>query len=207
MVSAAPYDTEFHVHINSPNVVSIDVPIGVIGSSGGGGGLGSSGISSGNRGSQTANTTLNNNDNNTSSTTTATTTTNDNANTNATTNSSSSTANPARVTTVTLPTTSTQTRSTSRPQVHIGNIPVLGMPTGWNGRVIPSNNVSSFDRFLPCNSHHIREPDSSNSSNNDNGSNNTTASAPTLANRNNPSVGKLNILHHYYIKTASHAFC
>ncbi|XP_023302811.2 large proline-rich protein bag6-B isoform X6 [Lucilia cuprina] len=95
-------------------------------------------------------------------------------------------ANPARVTTATLPTTSTQTRSTSRPQVHFGNIPVLGMPTGWNGRVLPSNNVSSFDRFLPCNSHHIREPETANNNaaNNDNGSNNATASGP--ANRNNP---------------------
>ncbi|KNC34293.1 hypothetical protein FF38_05962 [Lucilia cuprina] len=180
VVSAAPFDTEFHVHINTPNVVSIDVPIGVSASnnssSGGSGG--------GTQASQATSTTLNNNDSN------ATTTTNDNTNTNTTTNSSSSssssTANPARVTTATLPTTSTQTRSTSRPQVHFGNIPVLGMPTGWNGRVLPSNNVSSFDRFLPCNSHHIREPETANNNaaNNDNGSNNATASGP--ANRNNP---------------------
>ncbi|XP_037819756.1 LOW QUALITY PROTEIN: large proline-rich protein BAG6 [Lucilia sericata] len=188
VVSAAPFDTEFHVHINTPNVVSIDVPIGVSGSSN----SSSGGSGGGTQASQTTSTTLNNNDSNatTTSTATATNTTNDNANTNTTTNSSSSssssTANPARVTTATLPTTSTQTRSTSRPQVHFGNIPVLGMPTGWNGRVLPSNNVSSFDRFLPCNSHHIREPETANNNaaNNDNGSNNATASGP--ATRNNP---------------------
>lgn len=188
VVSAAPFDTEFHVHINTPNIVSIDVPIGVSGSSSGGG----------TQASQTTNSTLNNNDNNattTTSTETATTTTNDNTNTNTTTNSSSSsTANPARVTTATLPTTSTQTRSTSRPQVHFGNIPVLGMPTGWNGRVLPSNNVSSFDRFLPCNSHHIREPETASNAANDNGSNNAAASGP--ANRSNPAMGKLLICVH-----------
>ncbi|XP_065362467.1 large proline-rich protein BAG6 isoform X2 [Calliphora vicina] len=185
VVSAAPFDTEFHVHINTPNIVSIDVPIGVSGSSSGGGGT---------QASQTANSTLNNNDNNattTTSTATATTTTNDNTNTNTTTNSSSSsTANPARVTTATLPTTSTQTRSTSRPQVHFGNIPVLGMPTGWNGRVLPSNNVSSFDRFLPCNSHHIREPETASNAANDNGSNNA-AAAPGPANRSNPAMANI----------------
>lgn len=59
-----------------------------------------------------------------------------------------------RVTTATHPTTSTQTRSTARPQVHISNLPPSQM---WNARVIPANMVSSFDRFLPCSSHHIRE--------------------------------------------------
>lgn len=190
VVSAAPFDTEFHVHINTPNVVSIDVPIGISGSSGGGGGVAGAASAS-------SQATSNNNDNNTTtSTATTTSTTNDNnTNTNTTTNSSSSsssssTANPARVTTATLPTTSTQTRSTSRPQVHFGNIPVLGMPTGWNGRVLPNNNVSSFDRFLPCNSHHIREPETGNNATNDNGTNNATASASTGNNRNHPTMGK-----------------
>lgn len=162
------------------------MPISVSGSSGGDGVVST-------QASQTTNTNLNNNDNNATSSATAasTTSTNDNANTNTTTNSSSSsTANPARVTTATLPTTSTQTRSTARPQVHFGNIPVLGMPTGWNGRVLPSNNVSSFDRFLPCNSHHIRESETANNATNDNGSNNT-ASATPPTNRNNPTMGKL----------------
>lgn len=151
VVSAAPFDTEFHVHINSPNVVSIDVPIG--------------GPSLAAAAGQSRTTGTNNADNNATAATadnnTATPgTTTPPASDNATTTSSPSTppnANPARVTTATLPTTSTQTRSTARPQVHIGNIPVLSMPPGWNGRALPTNNVSSFDRFLPCNSHHVRD--------------------------------------------------
>ncbi|KAM7358973.1 uncharacterized protein ACRADG_003747 isoform 2-T4 [Cochliomyia hominivorax] len=192
VVSAAPFDTEFHVHINTPNVVSIDVPIGISGSSGGGGiGLGI--------GTQATNSTSNNNNDSsttiaTSTTTTTSSSSNDNnTNTNATTNSSSSsssTANPARVTTATLPTTSTQTRSTSRPQVHFGNIPVLGMPAGWNGRVLPNNNVSSFDRFLPCNSHHIREPETANNTSNDNGTTNN-VNPSTTGNRNNPTMANI----------------
>lgn len=61
-----------------------------------------------------------------------------------------------RVTTATHPTTSTQTRSTARPQIH-----VTGLPTGQVRNLrpvpIPSMQLSSFDRYLPCNSHHIRE--------------------------------------------------
>lgn len=147
VVSAAPFDTEFHVHINSPNVVSIDVPIG------------GPTTNSQNRNTESDNTGSSDNAGAAASTTPSTTA-NDNAAATTSNNSTSSptgNTNPARVTTATLPTTSTQTRSTSRPQVHIGNIPVLGMPPGWNGRVLPTNNVSSFDRFLPCNSHHVRD--------------------------------------------------
>ncbi|KAI5700647.1 hypothetical protein M8J75_001596 [Diaphorina citri] len=48
----------------------------------------------------------------------------------------------ARGNTQTHPTTSTQTRSTSRPQIHLA-------------RTI-QNHLRTFDPFLPCNSHHIR---------------------------------------------------
>ncbi|KAM7358977.1 uncharacterized protein ACRADG_003747 isoform 6-T8 [Cochliomyia hominivorax] len=115
----------------------------------------------------------------------------DNTNTNSSNNNGAGgRANPARVTTATLPTTSTQTRSTSRPQVHFGNIPVLGMPAGWNGRVLPNNNVSSFDRFLPCNSHHIREPETANNTSNDNGTTNN-VNPSTTGNRNNPTMANI----------------
>ncbi|XP_053955682.1 large proline-rich protein bag6-B isoform X1 [Anastrepha ludens] len=77
----------------------------------------------------------------------------------------------------TLPTTSTQTRSTSRPQLQIGGIPA----NGWNGRFIPANMISAFDRFLPCNSHHIREPES-------NANNNSTAGANVTTNNASPQI-------------------
>ncbi|XP_061392235.1 mucin-19 [Musca vetustissima] len=176
VVSAAPFDTEFHVHINSPNVVSIDVPIGAAATGAAASGTGGT-----------------NSDN--AAPTTTSTGSNDNA-TATTANSTSSTtgnnANPARVTTATLPTTSTQTRSTSRPQVHIGNIPVLGMPPGWNGRVLPANNVSSFDRFLSCNSHHVRDhqgnANNDNTGRNTNQNNTSTSGLGSLAARNRANI-------------------
>ncbi|XP_030572333.1 large proline-rich protein bag6-B isoform X3 [Drosophila novamexicana] len=67
----------------------------------------------------------------------------------------------------TLPTTATQTRSTSRPQIQIGG------NNNWAGRIAPTH--TAFDRFLPCNSHHIREPETliqHNNNNNNNNSNN-----------------------------------
>ncbi|KAH8257471.1 hypothetical protein KR038_010403 [Drosophila bunnanda] len=69
----------------------------------------------------------------------------------------------------TLPTTSTQTRSTSRPQIQIGG------NNNWGGRIAPTH--TAFDRFLPCNSHHIREPEHLH--------HNTNASGITNNNRSN----------------------
>ncbi|XP_039485797.1 large proline-rich protein BAG6 isoform X8 [Drosophila santomea] len=67
----------------------------------------------------------------------------------------------------TLPTTSTQTRSTSRPQIQIGG------NNNWGGRIAPTH--TAFDRFLPCNSHHIREPEQLLQNNNTNRSTSTAA--------------------------------
>ncbi|GAB0100361.1 hypothetical protein DMENIID0001_163930 [Sergentomyia squamirostris] len=63
-------------------------------------------------------------------------------------------SNQPRVTTVTLPTTSTQTRSTARQQMHTGNLPIGQLR---NFRPTTDSIFSAFDRFLPCNSHHIRD--------------------------------------------------
>lgn len=60
-----------------------------------------------------------------------------------------------RVTTATHPTTSTQTRSTARPQAHA----TTGIPVGQIRNLRPAMQLSSFDRYLPCNSHHIHEPE------------------------------------------------
>ncbi|XP_070135672.1 large proline-rich protein BAG6 isoform X6 [Drosophila bipectinata] len=74
----------------------------------------------------------------------------------------------------TLPTTSTQTRSTSRPQIQIGG------NNNWGSRIAPTH--TAFDRFLPCNSHHIREPEPQNNNNASGSSNNnrSTAAAPAV---------------------------
>lgn len=59
------------------------------------------------------------------------------------------------MTTATHPTTSTQTRSTARPQNRMHAFPSHMRSL----RPIPLSNMhlSTFDRYLPCNSHHIRE--------------------------------------------------
>lgn len=59
------------------------------------------------------------------------------------------------MTTATHPTTSTQTRSTARPQAHA----TTGIPVGQIRNMRPAMQLSSFDRYLPCNSHHIHEPE------------------------------------------------
>ncbi|XP_050332976.1 large proline-rich protein BAG6 isoform X2 [Bactrocera neohumeralis] len=185
MVNSAPINTELHVQILPPTILSVPVN-----------------ARDGNNGNgeqqqrATAATTAD------ATATAATNNSNNNANANATGSSSGSGSganannnhsnnaapaagivlNPnsgyrpvsASLAIGTLPTTSTQTRSTSRPQLQIGGLPA----NGWNGRFIPANMMSSFDRFLPCNSHHIREPENGNNSNAAN------ASAPSNGNGN-----------------------
>lgn len=69
--------------------------------------------------------------------------------------SSSTEGSQFRVTTATHPTTATQTRSTARPQPHA----TTGIPVGQIRNLRPAMQLSSFDRYLPCNSHHIHEPE------------------------------------------------
>lgn len=82
----------------------------------------------------------------------------------------------------TLPTTSTQTRSTSRPQIQIGG------NNNWGSRIAPTH--TAFDRFLPCNSHHIREPEPQNNNNASGSSSNNNRSTTTAA----PTVGTAIVL-------------
>ncbi|KAL1456483.1 hypothetical protein WDU94_001214, partial [Cyamophila willieti] len=74
----------------------------------------------------------------------------------------------ARVNTQTHPTTSTQTRSTSRPQIHLA-------------RTI-QNHLRTFDPFLPCNSHHIRNRRNGSTRS---GSNTNTSQSAWQSNNNN----------------------
>lgn len=80
----------------------------------------------------------------------------------------------------TLPTTATQTRSTSRPQIQIGG------NNNWAGRIAPTH--TAFDRFLPCNSHHIREPEPLPQNNNNN--NNASSSSSNNVNSGQARVSR-----------------
>ncbi|XP_031620338.1 large proline-rich protein BAG6 isoform X2 [Contarinia nasturtii] len=73
--------------------------------------------------------------------------------TSSTTTNTNSETGQFRVTTATHPTTSTQTRSTARPHA------TTGIPVGQIRNLRPAMQLSSFDRYLPCNSHHIHEPE------------------------------------------------
>uniref|UniRef100_A0A182UQW7 BCL2-associated athanogene 6 n=1 Tax=Anopheles merus TaxID=30066 RepID=A0A182UQW7_ANOME len=91
-----------------------------------------------------------------------------------------------RFATVTLPTTSTQTRSTSRPHVH--SIPpshLGGAGQIRNLRPMAASILNTFDRFLPCNSHHIRDNTGSNGDRSSEGTPNRTGSGETTANTPN----------------------
>lgn len=73
-----------------------------------------------------------------------------------TTNTTTGVQPQPRVTTATHPTTATQTRSTARPQ---SQIQLTGLPVGPLRTLRPVTGTvqTSFDRFLPCSSHHVRE--------------------------------------------------
>lgn len=81
----------------------------------------------------------------------------------------------------TLPTTATQTRSTARPQIQIGG------NNNWAGRIAPTH--TAFDRFLPCNSHHIREPEPLPQQNNNNASSSSSSNGTNQVNSNNQANG------------------
>lgn len=152
VVNAAPIHADIHVQINAGGN-----PPGS--ASGNTTGTNSSTTNSSNSGGPQANPTMTNN-----------TSTNTNS-------GSNDSGSQSRFATVTLPTTSTQTRSTARPHVH--SIPPTHIR---NVRPIPANMISSFDRFLPCNSHHIRE-------NSDRASMESATARNTAANSNNSSSG------------------
>lgn len=132
--NAAPIHADIHVQINA-----------------GGNPPASSGSGASNTGSTTASTTATSSNGGPQANPTMT----NNTSTNTNSGSNDVGGTQSRFATVTLPTTSTQTRSTSRPHVH--SIPPAHIR---QVRPIPANMLSSFDRFdrfLPCNSHHIRE--------------------------------------------------
>lgn len=182
VVNSAPIDADFHVQINAPSILSIGVPMNASvrpqATQASATPATDSSTTTAAEPTETSSTSTESSaPTSSSSSAAATSSTTTSSDSNSNTNSAG--LNQARVDTTTHPTTSTQTRSTARPQVQVANI-----PSAWNSRVIPANMLSSFDRFLPCNSHHIRDSESrENGANNNNNSINQTFAPPRVQTR------------------------
>uniref|UniRef100_A0A182SRB6 Uncharacterized protein n=1 Tax=Anopheles maculatus TaxID=74869 RepID=A0A182SRB6_9DIPT len=189
VVNAAPIHTDIHVQINTGNGNE-----GTAGATTTPANANAGASTGGNRPNTTTSTTAAQTGNSTSSTTT-TTTTGGTTNGNGRGNGGGAGAENVmhgypRFATVTLPTTSTQTRSTSRPHVH--SIPpshLGGAGQIRNLRPMAASILNTFDRFLPCNSHHIRDNSGSNGERSNDGTPNRTGSGDTANTPNAPGPG------------------
>ncbi|XP_030380117.1 large proline-rich protein bag6 isoform X2 [Scaptodrosophila lebanonensis] len=203
VVNSAANEADVHVEFHAPNIMSINLPVHVMtaavhpqgrASTAGATPVGTAGTETADAASNTGTSTAAVGTIGTSSTTASTTgtdgaaaaavtsnnTNTNNANESGSAASTSSGTRSGEQRANTLPTTATQTRSTARPQIQIGG------NNNWPGRIAPTH--TAFDRFLPCNSHHIREPEPVGPNNNNirnavpNTGTATTTATPTSAN-------------------------